>query len=223
MVGYYPILTMQGTCPCGSMGESGGCYSSQNKANAERWLLFSYLVNTVNSVDFKEVELTNSRTVAPRSCSRENGELGWKSSTRRWIHLGDQMLSVVTTVNVLATLFTTVTRYLTVFKGKINSGSQFWEDTVHLDREDMAGENMTWLATLCLQSETTERWMLVVSSHSSTHSSLSSLESPTLRMGLPCSVLNFLGNAFTDTPGGVSPREFQIQSGWQSSQLVTIL
>lgn len=75
MVGYYPILTMQGTCPCGSMGESGGYYSSQNKANTERWLLFSYLVNTVNAVDFKEVELTNNRTVALRSC-RENGELG---------------------------------------------------------------------------------------------------------------------------------------------------
>lgn len=128
---------MQGTCPCGSMGESGGCYSSWNKANTERWLLFSYLVNTVYSVDFKEVELTNSRSVAPRSCSRENGELGWKSSTRWWIHPGDQMLSVVTTVNVLATLFTTVTKYLTVFKGRINSGSQFWEETVHLDREDM--------------------------------------------------------------------------------------
>lgn len=35
------------------------------------------------------------------------------------------MLSVVTTVNVLATLFTAVTKYLTVFKGRINSGSQF--------------------------------------------------------------------------------------------------
>lgn len=82
-----------------------------------------------HSVDFKEVELTNSRTVAPRSCSGENGELGWKGSTRRWIHLGDQMLSVVTTVNVLATLFTAVKKHLTVFKGRTNSGSQFWVET----------------------------------------------------------------------------------------------
>lgn len=207
MVGYYPILTMQGTCPCGSMGESGGCYSSQNKANTERWLLFSYLVNTVNSVDFKEVELTNNRTVAPRSCSRENGELGWKSATRRRIHLGDLMLSVVTTVNVLATLFTAVTKYLTVFTGRINSGSQFWEDIVHLDREDMGGESMTWLATLCLQPEKRERWTLVLSSHSPTHSSLSSLQSHTLRMGLPLCSFKFLGKCLhRHTRRCVSPR-----------------
>lgn len=129
MVGYYPVLRMQGTLPCGSMGESGGCYSSWNKANTERWLLFYYLISTVYSVDFKEVELTNSRTVVLRSCSGENGELGWKGSTRRWIHLGDQMLSVVTTVNVLATLFTAVKKHLTVFKGRTNSGSQFWVGT----------------------------------------------------------------------------------------------
>lgn len=199
---------MQGTLPCGSMGESGGCYSSWNKANTERWLLFYYLISTVYSVNFKEVELTNSRTVAPRSCSGENGELGWKGSTTRWICLGYQMLSVVTTVNVLATLFTAVTKYLTVFKGRTNSFLFLgWE-------HDAVGY------TVSTAREKTETNVGPLS-HFSTHSSLSSLESPTLRMGLPCSVLNFSWNAFIDTPGGVSPREFQIQSGWQWRLVIT--